>query len=101
WWQITNELRGFEARVPPRPARRYHRMFLEALRNASQGLVIAKNGFRFNKFSMVGSGMDMLDRYVEQMARAEAELGRLVRQYRLIDELEANVASPAAPEESG
>jgi len=101
WWQITNELRRFEAYVPPSPARRYHKLFVEALRSASQGTVVAKNGFRFNKFSMVGSGMDLLDRYVEQMAKAEAEMGRLVREYRLVDEAEARAASPAARGESG
>ena len=86
WWQVASELRSFEQLVPPKSAQRYHRIFVDALRNASQGAVAAKNGFRFNKFSMVGSGMESLDRYLELMAQAEAEISRLVRKHRLIED---------------
>jgi hypothetical protein len=101
WWQITNELGSFEPHVPPRIARRYHKLFVDALKSASRGTAIAKNGFRFHKFSMVGSGMELMDRYVELMAKAENEIVRLVSKYRLIDEEETKEASPATPGESG
>jgi hypothetical protein len=97
WWQITSKLRDFEALSPPGTARRYHKLFTEALESASKGAVIAKNGFRFNKFSMVGSGMELMDRYVDRMARAEAEMGRLVSRYELIGEEGVRAASPADP----
>lgn len=96
WWQISNELRGFEEIVPPRAARRFHKTFVEALGNASQGAVIAKNGFRFNKYSMVGHGMGFLDRYVSLMSEAEAELARLAQEYGLMDD-----ASPQQGEQLG
>ncbi len=86
WWQITERLRGFEQIPPPKVAKRYHKLLLEALRSASYGAEITKNGFRFNKFSEVSRGMGYLDEYLEMMSQAEAELGRLLRKYRLIDE---------------
>lgn len=86
WWQITDRLRKFEEIRPPGPAHRYHRLFADALRNASEGAEVVKNGFRFNKFTEISRGIGFLDRYVELMAEAESELGRLLRKYRLIEE---------------
>lgn len=88
WWQITERLRGFQGITPPKIAKRYHAVFLEALTNASVGSEVTKNGFRFNKLSEVSRGMGYLDRYLELMAQAEAEVGELIRKYRLIGEEE-------------
>ncbi len=86
WWQITDRLKKFEAISPPSSARRYHKLFADALRNASEGSEIVKNGFRFNKFIEISRGIGFLDRYVELMAEAESELGRLLRKYQLVEE---------------
>jgi len=86
WWQVSDCLRTFGQLDPPAPARRYHRLFAEALRSASLGSEIAKNGFRSNKFSEVSRGLGHLDRYLELMTEAETELSRLVKRYRLVDE---------------
>ena len=64
-------------------AKRYHRLFAEALENASLGSEVVKNGFRFNKYSEVSRGMGYLDRYLEMMSKAEAEMGKLVRSLKL------------------
>jgi len=86
WWTITEKLRSFEPLAHPKSADRYHRLFTDALRNASQGSEVAKNGFRFNKFSEVSRGIGYLDEYVKLMAEAEEEMGRLVRKYRLLED---------------
>ncbi len=96
WWQITDQLRSFKELSPPDPAKRYHAAFIDALSNASIGTEIAKNGFRFNKFSEVSRGMGFLDRYVELMSEAEREMGRLLRKYRLIEDVSAEESE--APE---
>ena len=83
WWQITERLRGFREIAYPKTAKRYHELFEEALTCASVGTEILKNGFRFNKFSEVSRGIGYLDRYLELMSQAEAEVGRLIRKYRL------------------
>lgn len=83
WWRITDALRKLEAVPAPKPARRYHRLFTDALRNASEGAEVVKNGFRFNKYVEISRGMGFLDRYLELMAEAEAELGRLQGKYEL------------------
>lgn len=85
WWQITERLRGFQARIPPKTAQRYHSIFLDALTNASTGAEVLKNGFRFNKFAEVSRGIGYLDGYLKAMSQAEAEMGRLLRKYRFID----------------
>ncbi len=83
WWQITDRLRKFQEFSPPKPAQKYHKLFLDALRNASEGAEVVKNGFRFNQYVNISRGMGFLDRYVELMAEAEGELGRLVQKYQL------------------
>ncbi len=83
WWQITDRLRKFQELSPPKPAQKYHKLFLDALRNASEGAEVVKNGFRFNQYINISRGMGFLDRYVELMAEAEVELGRLVQKYQL------------------
>ncbi len=85
WWQISDRLRKFQELSPPKPAQRYHKLFLNALRNASEGAEVVKNGFRFNKYVNISRGMGFLDRYVELMAAAESELGRLVQKYQLAE----------------
>ncbi len=90
WWQVTERLRAFQKVQPPGTAARYHKLFLEALTNASQGAVSVKNGFRYTAYTEVSRGIAFLDRYVELMAEAEKELGRLVRKYRLIEEPDAS-----------
>lgn len=86
WWHLTDSYRRFDALTPPSVATRYHKLFREALSSAGQGADIAKNGFRSNKFSEVSRGLGFLDRYVELMAEAEQELGKLLRRYRPIGE---------------
>lgn len=86
WWQITDRMRSFEKFSPPKPAERYHRLFTEALLNASLGAEVVKNGFRFNKYSEVSRGIGFLDKYVKLMDQAEGELGRLVKKYRLLED---------------
>lgn len=88
WWQISDRLRAFERLDSPGVAKRYHRLFADALRNASQGMEVTKNGFRFNKYSEVSRGMGFLDRYLELIAEAEAEMGRLLKKYRILDDPE-------------
>lgn len=90
WWQVTERLRAFQQVQPPGTAARYHKLFLDALTNASQGAVTVKNGFRYTAYAEVSRGIAFLDRYVELMAEAEKELGRLVREYRLIEAPEAS-----------
>lgn len=85
WWQVTDRLRKFQTLEPPNPAQRYHKLFLDALRNASEGAEVVKNGFRFNKYVDISRGMGFLDRYVELMAGAESELRRLVSRYQLVE----------------
>jgi hypothetical protein len=85
WWQITDKLRRFQQLSPPKPAQKYHRLFLGALQNGSEGAEVVKNGFRFNKYVDISRGMGYLDTYVELMAAAEGELRRLVERYRLVD----------------
>lgn len=86
WWRITDGLRRFEALNPPAPAKKYHREFLEALRNGSLGSETAKNGFRSGKTYEVSRGLGYLDEFLKQLGAAERELGRLVIKYRLLDE---------------
>lgn len=88
WWSVTERLRAFEQLEPPRTARRYHELFGDALRSASRGSEIAKNGFRANKFSEVSRGLAFLDEYAEQMRHAESEMARLEKKYRLIENRE-------------
>lgn len=82
WWQVTERLRAFQKVQPPGTAARYHKLFLGALTNASQGAATVKNGFRYTAYAEVSRGLAFLDRYLELMAEAEQELGRLVRKYR-------------------
>ena len=101
WWQITERLIAFRQLSPPKAAAQYHKLFAEALWNASQGAEIAKNGFRFNKFSALSRSMGYLDRYLELMDEAERELGRLLRKYRLVEYPEQGPAGqPVADEEA-
>ncbi|MGI5836693.1 MAG: hypothetical protein ACOX87_09415 [Chloroflexota bacterium] len=86
WWQITERLRVFREYVPPKTGQRYHNRFMNALTNASVGTEILKNGFRFNKFADVSRGIGYLDEYLKSMSQAEAEMGRLLRKYRFIDD---------------
>ena len=85
WWRVTEGLTRFQELSPPNSAKRYHRLFGEAMRNASLGSEAAKNGFRANKSYEVSRGLGFLDQYVESMKRAEVEMGRLVVKYRLLD----------------
>ena len=85
WWRITEGLTRFRQLSPPGGAKRYHRLFGEAMGNASLGAEAAKNGFRANKTYEVSRGLGYLDRYVKSMSRAEVEMGRLVMKYRLLD----------------
>jgi hypothetical protein len=98
WWQVAERLRRFRVIVPPKPAERYHKLFDQALASASEGADIAKSGFRFSKFYVVSRGMGYLDKYVELMAEAEQELGRLVQKYRLIEDPVASAEEPAGEE---
>ncbi len=86
WWEITDRLGRFEQLSPPSAAAHYHKRFAEALRSASEGAEIVKSGFRSNKYSEVSRGLGLLDRYIELMAEAEQEVGRLVREYGLVQE---------------
>lgn len=83
WWRITDTLRKFEEISAPKPAQRHHKLFVDVLRNASEGAEVVKNGFRFNKYVEISRGMGFLDRYVELAAEAEVELGRLREVYGL------------------
>ena len=85
WWRVTEGLTRFQELSPPVSARRYHKLFDEAMRNASLGSEAAKNGFRANKTYEVSRGLGFLDQYVESMRRAEVEMGRLVMKYRLLE----------------
>ncbi len=85
WWQVTDRLRRFGELSAPKPAQRYHKLFADALRNASEGAEVVKNGFRFNKYIDISRGMGYLDRYVELMSEAEKEMQRLVEKYRLVE----------------
>ncbi|HEX9014490.1 MAG TPA: hypothetical protein VF960_00645 [Chloroflexota bacterium] len=86
WWRVTEGLRRFEALTPPEPAARYHKHFAEAMKSASLGSEAAKNGFRAGKSYEVSRGLGLLDLFVKQMEIAENELGRLVVNYKLLDE---------------
>ena len=85
WWRITEVLRSFRQLAPPKMARKYHRLFDDALRDASFGSELAKNGFRAGKTHDVSRGLGHLDSYVAAIGKAEAELGRLLRKYRLTE----------------
>jgi hypothetical protein len=83
WWRVTEGLTRFDQLSPPASARRYHRLFGDAMRNASLGGEAAKNGFRANKTYEVSRGLGFLDKFVKAMGEAEKELGQLLRKYRL------------------
>ena len=85
WWRVTEGLTRFAQISPPASARRYHRLFGDAMRNASLGAEAAKNGFRANKTYEVSRGLGFLDEYVASMRKAEVEMGQLVVKYRLLD----------------
>ena len=97
WWRITEGLRRFQTLIPPEPARKYHRMFAEALKSGSLGADAAKNGFRSGKTYEVSRGLGYLDDFLRQMHLAENELGRLVLKYKLLDEPTAEY-EPEEPE---
>lgn len=86
WWRITEGLRRFDLLIPPQSATRYHRFFGEAMRNASLGSDAVKNGFRANKTYEVSRGLGFFDQFVTSMSQAETELGRLLREYRLLED---------------
>ncbi len=85
WWRVTEGLTRFRELSPPESAKRYHKLFGEAMQSASLGSEAAKNGFRANKSYEVSRGLGFLDQYVESMKKAELEMGRLVVKYCLLE----------------